>query len=328
MGNRQLLCQFGVLFILSVVLIFYRFHIFDHDNGRSIHFQGLKVSDTVLLSFKSSNGFFHDIPDEDWKLKWEIHCNESRKDLQFGSEVSKALYDESKWKLPNFWSHFWQANYEPTWSCGMERRLGLRSDGGKWICDPHRISRNRCLVYSLGSHEQYDFEVYVNTQIPGCEIHTFDPFFNGTGKPSYLNYHQMGIKGHITAQDANVTSNNLVFETLPAIIQKLNHTGLTIDILKIDVEGEEFDILTDELFHQLRSLQTTIRQIALEIHPGARSPNTNDSNPIDKVRQLFDVFEHNNYLIFHREPNILFRNHGQVIEYSLVLIEHLQKCNG
>eukprot|EP01041_Mallomonas_annulata_P012739 gene12739-26838_t len=79
-------------------------------------------------------GFFNDISDADWRLKWEIHCDEyyeSREDLQNGRKVSDNFYKKSAIHDVNYWNNFWQASYEPTWSCGMERRLGQRSDGGK-----------------------------------------------------------------------------------------------------------------------------------------------------------------------------------------------------
>ena len=51
------------------------------------------------------------------------------------------------------------------------RRLG---DGGKWVCDPHRITEQKdCLVYSVGSNNDFSFEMAVLKDIgPHCEIHT------------------------------------------------------------------------------------------------------------------------------------------------------------
>ena len=36
-------------------------------------------------------------------------------------------------------------NYEPVFSCQYPRRMGYRGDGGKWVCDPHRIKYGDCL---------------------------------------------------------------------------------------------------------------------------------------------------------------------------------------
>ncbi|CAE8596625.1 unnamed protein product [Polarella glacialis] len=54
-------------------------------------------------------------------------------------------------------------------------------DGGKWVCDPERITKQvnsggSCLVYSVGSNGQFDFEARVLRDIsPSCEVHVFDP---------------------------------------------------------------------------------------------------------------------------------------------------------
>ena len=37
------------------------------------------------------------------------------------------------------WNNIWASNYEPTFACSFERKIGSRGDGGKWTCDPHRI---------------------------------------------------------------------------------------------------------------------------------------------------------------------------------------------
>ena len=44
-------------------------------------------------------------------------------------------------------SNYFHVTHEPTWSCGFETKIGSRGDGGKWICDKHRIQNKKCLVY-------------------------------------------------------------------------------------------------------------------------------------------------------------------------------------
>jgi Methyltransferase domain len=56
------------------------------------------------------------------------------------------------------------------------------------------------------------------------------------------------------------------FHPLPALVKLLNHTHRTIDILKIDIEGEEYEIIKDSLFHNLQAIGVVIRQILIEMH--------------------------------------------------------------
>eukprot|EP00985_Skeletonema_marinoi_P009965 scaffold4693_cov82-Skeletonema_marinoi.AAC.1 len=68
-------------------------------------------------------------------------------------------------------------HYEPEFSYQFEARVGLKGDGGKWICDAHRISRDsgKCLVYSVGSTGEAAFEAAILKDISNkCEIHVFD----------------------------------------------------------------------------------------------------------------------------------------------------------
>ena len=69
-------------------------------------------------------------------------------------------------------------------------------DGPKWICDPHRIHKKNCLVYSIGSNNKFEFEQSVLDEIsPDCEIHTFDPTIgeHPSRKPAKVNFHPIGI---------------------------------------------------------------------------------------------------------------------------------------
>jgi len=57
---------------------------------------------------------------------------------------------------------YFQNNWEPVVVCPYEKRIGKAGDGGKWVCNPRDISRP-ALVYSIGSHNQFDFEEEIYT---------------------------------------------------------------------------------------------------------------------------------------------------------------------
>jgi len=279
------------------------------------HSKGIEVSpqNEINLASKSTSGFFYDTPNPLYNLQIQIHCEENSKELQHGMNLSKSWYNETETNRRSYWPDFWQANYEPTWSCMFERRLGLRSDGGKWVCDPHRLKNKDCMMYSFGSREQFDFENAVHKLNTNCEIHTFDPFVAGKYAPSYLTFHPVGLEG----KRSNLKDKT--FLSLPDIVDSLDHENKTIDILKVDIEGSEFNVFTDNMFSELQARGVKIRQILIEIHRSSK-PEDHPAR-VRAVRLLFDTLERHKYVIFHKEPNIIVGNGGQVIEYAFLLVE-------
>ena len=116
------------------------------------------------LAFNESAGYFDDIRESDWNLI------KARMDNTPNCANGCEPLEPAAW---------YQQNWEPAISCQHERRIGSWGDGGKWVCDPHRIlkkSTKSCLVYSVGSNNDFGFEEKILTDIsPDCVIHTFDP---------------------------------------------------------------------------------------------------------------------------------------------------------
>lgn len=196
--------------------------------------------------------------------------------------------------------------YEPDFVCQHERRIGRLGDGGKWVCDPHRIAvQDECLVYSVGSHNDFSFEEAVIRDIgQHCEIHTFDlidyaegaidvgdRFYEGVNKPA-VNFHQVGIGSDKPPK----------FKSLQTIVSELGHEGRTIDIFKIDCEGCEW-----ETFASWFDANVMLRQIQVEVH-GA---------DVQKTPQFFDRLYEENYVITHKEPNIAYGG-GYALEFAFL----------
>lgn len=210
--------------------------------------------------------------------------------------------------------------HEPTWSCGFERKIGSRADGGKWICDPHRIVKKNCLVYSIGSNNQFDFEEELHARFQ-CETHTFDPTVEGKNALEHVTtFHKLGISSESSADGK-------LFYSIDGITRLLNHANRTIDIFKIDCEGCEWDLFTQDFFSSLKARDLKIRQIAIELHPVIqKSKNYTviaNSQELKTANNLFKVFRDNGYVIFHKEPNVLADNNGYCVEYSFLLVESL-----
>lgn len=206
---------------------------------------------------------------------------------------------------------------DPDFSCAAEDKLGNMGDGHKWICDPWRIAKQEsCLVYSIGSNGLFDFEQAIQDVVGNCEIHIFD-FDNYSHKlPKGLNVtlHRWGLK---PVHDVNIpvtqssrmvarstfwrSKPQLDWKTLPEIVELLGHGGRVIDIFKIDCEGCEWYTFPDWF-----NTSAEIRQIAVEVH---EAPN--------HVNDFFSHIHSQNYVMFHKEPNIQWSN-GNCIEFSFL----------
>ena len=237
-----------------------------------------------------SYGFFDNINQGDWqKMKERI---QSTPDCAVNCEASGA-------------AAWYQSNWEPAFTCQHERRVGRWGDGGKWVCDPYRITTNKqsCLVYSVGSYNDFSFEEGVWLDVsPECEVHTFDPTIGE--QPSNLpvgkniHFHPWGL----ASQDEGS------YKTLPSIIKELGHTGREIDIFKIDCEGCEWDT-----YKSWFDGNTIIRQIQVEVHWGT------EGAPPTSAQNFMLFLKSKGYVIFHKEPNIQSGG-GSCIEYAFLLL--------
>lgn len=282
----------------------------EHDGTTSHIFQ---------LAHNASGGFFSDISNKNWLLKSTIHCEDSTPDLQEGNIMSESAAEY--WNmLKLYWNNFFFVTHEPTFECGFKRKLGSRADGGKWVCDPHRIKRGKgsCLTYSIGSNNQFDFEEALDKHLGGCEIHTFDPTIEGTKADAKITtYHKTGISSQADA-------NNKTFFTIGQTIDSLGHANRVIDIFKIDCEGCEYSLFTHEFFQALDSRGVKLRQILVELHPYSSFKNQIGSKEQFLVAtNFFKLLRERGYVIFHKEPNNLSGNCGRFIEYSFLLVEGL-----
>lgn len=121
--------------------------------------------------------------------------------------------------------------------CPWLARVGNVDDGGKWICNPWALTKN-CVIYSLGVGPDISFEIEMDKITEKqCKIYSADP--NPTfGKGLVdLNSNRFNfIKGKISKE----TNKKFDEYSLTDIKNLYKHTW--IDILKIDVEGNNFKI--------------------------------------------------------------------------------------
>jgi hypothetical protein len=230
-------------------------------------------------------GVFGDIDEDQFTIEWLSHrwrrileqetrvsnLNKPLVDFKDKSSVdpyrpvlSVSLTEKSFGQF-NPWGKGTEINiwdlYPPQVSCPDVVRLGKAGDGGKWICGTNyirrfkdkRINRN-CLIYSFGVSTDISFETELQ-QISGCDIHAFDPTVgklpnDRSWPPSRATNRLPGITLHKLAL-SNESGSNAVFSlamSLQDIMHSLNHSY--IDVLKIDVEGAEWDVF-NHLFRDI-----------------------------------------------------------------------------
>mmetsp|Transcript_2170 Transcript_2170/g.3655 ORF Transcript_2170/g.3655 Transcript_2170/m.3655 type:complete len:346 (-) Transcript_2170:210-1247(-) len=263
------------------------------------------------LAKQESFGFFDDIGSSDWNmLKDKVRAMSPNFNTWYLPHVDSEGIPrgDNRNRKPGY---FYQNHYEPDFVCQYERRIGKVGDGGKWICDPHRIAeQEECLVYSVGSNNDFSFEEAVLREIgPHCEIHTFDfgnyaagaekvgtRLHEGVNKTAVV-YHQVGVGLDEPPK----------FKSLKTIVEELGHVNRTVDIFKIDCEGCEWETSP----HWFEA-PVFLRQVQVELH----------KSDVQATPKFFDLMYEHDYVITHKEPNIAYSGPKNLaIEYAFLKLD-------
>ena len=182
------------------------------------------------------------------------------------------------------------------------------SDCGEWWICPRNVNPGS-VVYSLGIGEDITFDVSL-IQRHGLIVHAFDPtpgslaFVESQRLPPGFKYYPFGV----AARDGQATffpplnpshiSHSLLsrpstqdraiqveIRRLDTIMRDLGHS--TIDVLKMDIEGAEYEVIDDILGSGVQ-----IEQILVEFHH--RLPSVG----IDRTRQAVRKLNEAGYRIF------------------------------
>ena len=151
-----------------------------------------------------------------------------------------------------------------------------------------------CLIYDFGIRQQPEFSVVMHDYF-GCEVHGFDPSpvtlewiqtsemmnktrfhfhpygAGGVDGPVDLykyDWGQVSIIRNVESQDKQETF-PLPVKTLATIMKELGHTDRTLDVIKVDIEGSEYQFL-EEALDTLGTLPT--KQLTVEWHHYAFDP--------------------------------------------------------
>lgn len=194
-----------------------------------------------------------------------------------------------------------------------KRRIGCKSDGGYVILDD---LDGIDVVYSFGIGNQVSFDLELASM--GKNIFMFDHTIQGTPlEHSNFHFYKQGL-----AATNNETAS---LYTLEYQLNRLGHEGRSDLLLKIDIEGAEFEIfstLPQSIFRQFR-------QIAIEIHglgnlgnPTYRTSFVTALSKINNDFTLFHVHSNNN------EPLSIVDGHtvAPVMELSYVRSDLIERA--
>jgi len=167
--------------------------------------------------------------------------------------------------------------------------------------------KDSCLVYSIGSNGNFDFEVNaLKHASPKCEIHTFDLQASGRKKDFAEEAKKAGVTFHHWGL-GEPTENMRNMKPFKQIIKTLKHEHKTIDLMKIDCERCEYAQFRQWL-QDWKDTGVTVRQVMLEIH----------NSDLPHVVDLFNEFQRAGYVMFHKEANYL--NGANAIEAAFLLL--------
>ncbi|MBZ5577655.1 MAG: FkbM family methyltransferase [Acidobacteriia bacterium] len=194
--------------------------------------------------------------------------------------------------------------YSPEVRCPFEI---LGNEGANFAVCPDRLASDS-VVYSFGIGTDISFDLGLMRRF-GVRVHAFDPtprslaWLKTQNLPPHFEVHEYGVAGHDgVVEFAPPDSPDHVSHTIVAgrglrtvsapvrrlatIMRDLGHTS--IDLLKMDVEGAEYDVIRD-----LVSLPLPVGQLCIEFHHRWRQVGAG------KTRQAVAALRSAGYRLFH-----------------------------
>merc|ERR1711991_474817 len=200
-------------------------------------------------------------------------------------------------------------------ACHARGQFG-KGDGAKNVCldrlftDGTVHSRKPCVVLSFGI--DFDFSFDLSMSKLGCTVHSFDPVMLTRITLKKLRavmlndiYQAFGIsKKLVVFHDSGLghRRKNKKLKTLRAHARELNLVH--IDVLKIDIEGNEWDVM-DTLIRDLDSIN--VNQICIEIHLAEAKVAP------DVLRRTMKRLHSKGFALWSREDNWM---HSQIVSYG------------
>ena len=178
---------------------------------------------------------------------------------------------------------------QPTISCPAMLVKMPRTAGGKWMCLTSDVLSRTCTIVSAGSRDDTGFEEGIRFYNLFCSIFIFDPF-NPPSQTKWKKYH---IREKGIGNPNHQLCNNIKCVYPYSLREALRREGQdTLTTLKLDIEGEEWNIIKQTPWCKLNS-----NQVLMEFH---------DKNLVLSIRSIvvniFWPLEPCNFHLFALEP--------------------------
>ncbi|PGH14357.1 hypothetical protein AJ80_05947 [Polytolypa hystricis UAMH7299] len=298
------------LVVISLILLFIAF------NGG--HSDGIKQS--------LSSGYHAVTSGSNNDLKSRLEHSERlwRKNLAGRKHMRKAYgADPTKGRA---WPNEYVMPYNiydfvyPAFNCPHDvERVGRVGDGGKWVCGMTRYEANKdrpCVVYAFGVNDDSSFENEILRRT-NCEIWGYDYTVKSWGKQLVQN---LAYRAHFSQCGiANVTDEKRSppFYSVKDLMRINGHDY--IDIMKMDIEGSEFDSLGTFLEeYSSPDQELPVGQLLLETHMREVRDNDGYSMPksLDEWIAFWESLEAKGLRPSFLEPNLLATYKQKKLAYA------------
>lgn len=186
-------------------------------------------------------------------------------------------------------------------------RIGALGDGGKWVCGVDRLAAQHapCVVYSFGINKDSSFEAALLQRAPNCEVWGYDYSVTIFG-PEIHDNPVLSPKTHFSPYMLGAHDNPHLDPpewTVQGLMARNGHAF--VDLLKVDIEGGEFDALAAFLkpFVGASAPVLPVGQLEIEIHAW------NERGDFAPFYSWWLLMEKAGLRPFFTEPNIVHVSH-------------------
>lgn len=250
----------------------------------------------------------------------EMVKEKSMEKLQF-FKYPISDYPTVNWTISGNKTHdeFWRS-IEPSFNCPLRllTRYGKTGDGGKWVCGLENLEKIRghgeaepCVVYSFGVNTDSSFEAEV-LATTHCAMYAYDMTVKAIAEPlRSSNPRVKFFKSGISAVQKGDTW------PLDHYLRANGHEKMFIPILKLDVEGAEYQVLK-QILNQY-PMRLPFGQILVEFHIIMwQWLDQKTVRERDEFIEIVKLLESRGMRMYSREPNMKWMYGRAGCEFSFI----------